>query len=637
MPTTISPRSSTSSISERDITNSIEIEDNFDVNLTNGDSTTRLHNVNNKSLTTLSNSQVESNIASIRGKNKTIQIILLTTFMVGVSFTWSVELAFGTPYLLSLGLSKSFTSLVWIAGPLSGLIMQPIVGILSDNCTSIYGRRRPFILGGSIAVIFSFMFIGWTIEIVTAIFGKNSFSVALTVWVAVISIYMLDFAINAVQACVRALIVDSLPPSQQEAGTAWAGRMSGIGSVVGYFMGFVDLVAIFPFFGDTQLKVMCVLASLILIACNIITWYSVDEVVYHSKKSQHVKNVFVSTFETLASIVRSIRYLPTPAQRICNVLLFAWIGWFPFLFYSTTWVAELYKKSHAADNSLPLENSQDPVGNATRSGSYALLVHSLVNLVSSFVLPFVVSPSGSEIMYNASNLSWRSYFRLPLPGLTLPKLWTISNFIMAFAMLSTWFVTTVSQATFLFGILGIAWAVSAWAPFSILAEFISRETRNAISNTNDIPHTLIPRVHDNDDNATESDQVAYRLVDTNNTTTAINTDEGDDVELLNPSSSKSSSSPPPSSSIDAGILLGIQNIYIVIPQFLVTLFSSLVFAILEPSSGAGDILDMGEENNSDIKILPTTPTTKGDAIGFVLRFGGLMAIIAGILSIKVWK
>jgi len=53
-----------------------------------------------------------------------------------------------TPYLLSLGMSKSRLSLVWIAGPLSGLVMQPLVGMLSDKSTSRYGRRRPYMVGG---------------------------------------------------------------------------------------------------------------------------------------------------------------------------------------------------------------------------------------------------------------------------------------------------------------------------------------------------------------------------------------------------------------------------------------------------------------------------------------------------------
>ena len=71
-----------------------------------------------------------------------------------------------TPYLLQLGLTKSRTSMVWIAGPLSGLIMQPIVGVIADNSRSKWGRRRPFMIGGSIIVALCLLILGWTAEIV---------------------------------------------------------------------------------------------------------------------------------------------------------------------------------------------------------------------------------------------------------------------------------------------------------------------------------------------------------------------------------------------------------------------------------------------------------------------------------------
>ena len=79
------------------------------------------------------------------------------------------------------------------------------------------------------------------------------------------------------QASCRALLVDSLPSAQQEDGTAWAGRMVGLGNVAGYFMGYVNLVKIFPFLGNTQLKVLCVLATLILLGCVFVTCYTVKE------------------------------------------------------------------------------------------------------------------------------------------------------------------------------------------------------------------------------------------------------------------------------------------------------------------------------------------------------------------------
>ena len=70
-----------------------------------------------------------------------------------------------TPYLLSLGMSKSRLSLVWIAGPLSGLVMQPIIGMLSDKSTSKYGRRRPFMVWGTAAVVTCYLILGWAKEI----------------------------------------------------------------------------------------------------------------------------------------------------------------------------------------------------------------------------------------------------------------------------------------------------------------------------------------------------------------------------------------------------------------------------------------------------------------------------------------
>jgi solute carrier family 45, member 1/2/4 len=102
-----------------------------------------------------------------------------------------------TPYLLSLGLTKSRTSLVWIAGPLSGLIMQPIVGVIADRSKSKHGRRRPFMMIGSLIVAACLIILGWTKEIVGIFIGDPGMVKTCSIAVAVMSIYVLDFAINA--------------------------------------------------------------------------------------------------------------------------------------------------------------------------------------------------------------------------------------------------------------------------------------------------------------------------------------------------------------------------------------------------------------------------------------------------------
>ncbi|EXX74901.1 MFS general substrate transporter [Rhizophagus irregularis DAOM 181602=DAOM 197198] len=600
------PRSSTTSvdISARGIAGQEDIDSNF--------------NVNNNSDHGIRSNNKEINIPSIRGGNKTVKMILLTQCLAGLQFTWTVELAYGTPYLLSIGLSKSIMSLVWLAGPLSGLIMQPIVGTLSDNSTSRFGRRRPFLLAGSLAVVCAFMFIGWSKEIIGIFFSKeSSMMTLLTQCLAVVSFYVLDFAINCVQASCRVLIVDILPPSQQEEGTAWAGRMVGIGSVLGYFMGFVNLVEVFPFLGKTQLQVLCVIASILLLVSDALTCWAVTEQIYTGSSNKST-SALTAAYETLASIIKSIRTLPKYIQQICNVQLFAWIGWFPFLFYSTTWVAEIHSR-FANDSSE--EPSDDSVGDSIRAGSFSLLLYSIISLVASFVLPFLISSNDST----RPKFSWRQLFQIPFVFLTVPKLWTISHFIFASSMLSTWFVTNGTQANILISLCGIAWAITMWAPFSILGEYIAKEYRspkqsNDIDDdTNQLMYNLVETgaVLEGGDNESEDNDENLRT--SMRTSTEETTSEIPFIDSHGDISTKDSS--------EAGVLLGIHNIYIVLPQFLVTIFSSIIFAILEPSG----------DKNTIRQHHPHDKNLDADSIGFVLRVGGFMAIIAGFLSIKLWK
>ncbi|RIA98477.1 major facilitator superfamily domain-containing protein [Glomus cerebriforme] len=571
------------------------------------------YNASNHSNHSIQANNEETNTSSIRGNNKTVKMILLTQCLAGLQFTWTVELGYGTPYLLSLGLSKSIMSLVWLAGPLSGLIMQPIVGSLSDNSTSRFGRRRPFLLAGSAAVVTAFMFIGWTREIAGLFSGSESTTTLLSQCLAVISFYILDFAINCVQASCRVLIVDCLPPSQQEEGTAWAGRMVGIGSVFGYFMGFVDLVEVFPFLGKTQLQVLCVIASVILLTSDVITCWAVTEQIY-TRSTDKSTSALITAYETLSSIIKSFRSLPKYIQLICNVQFFAWIGWFPFLFYSTTWIAEIHSR-FANDSSEG--SSDDSVGESTRAGSFSLLLYSIVSLTASFVLPFLVSPTGAI----ATKFSWKQLCQLPFVFLTVPKLWTISHLIFALSMLSTWFVTNGTQASVIISLCGIAWAITMWAPFSLLGEYIAKESRSTKQN----------EVEDNN-------QLMYNLVETGVILEGGDNDSEDDE---NPRTSRRASNEETTPEVpfidshggistndsEAGVLLGIHNMYVVLPQFLVTFFSSIIFAVLEP----------GSDKNTPRQHHPHDKNLDADSIGFVLRIGGIMAIVAGILSIKLWK
>ncbi|KAJ2850235.1 hypothetical protein GGI22_005408, partial [Coemansia erecta] len=314
----------------------------------------------------------------IRGLDDTLRFIALTIALGGLQFAWSVETGFGSPYLLSLGLQKSVVSLVWLAGPLSGLVTQPLVGFLSDNCTSRLGRRRPYIIGATAAVVVCLTIVGWAREIA----GDRQVA---AIWLAVVAFYVLDFAVNCIQASLRALIVDMLPASRQDDGTAWASRMIGVGNVLGFLMGFLDLPRMLPFLGSTQMQVLTTVASVVLSLCVSVTCYSIKEVPITGPPAHAAEG-----FKMFSSLISSLRSLPDVVKQIFRVQFFAWIGWFPFLFYSTTYVADIYIASHGGPENEAISDM------ATRAGSLAMFVHAASSLVSSIVLPaFTYSAAAS--------------------------------------------------------------------------------------------------------------------------------------------------------------------------------------------------------------------------------------------------
>ncbi|ONM06600.1 sucrose transporter GRMZM2G083248 [Zea mays] len=104
------------------------------------------------------------------GGNKQPQISLLGLFLAcmvagGVQYGWALQLSLLTPYVQTLGIPHALTSVMWLCGPIAGLLVQPCVGLYSDKCTSKLGRRRPFIFTGCIIICISVIVIGFSSDI----------------------------------------------------------------------------------------------------------------------------------------------------------------------------------------------------------------------------------------------------------------------------------------------------------------------------------------------------------------------------------------------------------------------------------------------------------------------------------------
>ncbi|CAK3835869.1 General alpha-glucoside permease [Lecanosticta acicola] len=574
----------------------------------------------------------DGDIGSKEESKSSWYLFLLTISLGGLQVAWSVELSNGSPYLLTLGISKSLLAFVWIAGPLSGTLVQPYVGIKSDRCRLRFGKRRPFMVVGAVATIVSLMVLAWTREIVGGflrIFGVASDSQGtktLSTILAVLMIYILDFSINVIQAGIRAFIVDNSPTHQQDSANAWASRLSGIGNIVGYLFGYANLPKYLWFFGNTQFKVLCVIASLLLAITLAVSCLSVSERDPRLEGEPRDQNLGVVAF--FKTLFHSVRRLPPQIKNVCIVQLAAWVGWFPFLFYITTYIGELYVDPVFRKNPNMTDKEIDAsLEHGTRIGTFALLIYALVSFAASVALPwFIVSsykapePPLRTPMTPTSPLATRNlgaarasetvgdgYFgiqpasrlasavdpadsgpirsaqpvqkllakmkgrvpRLEIPWLTLKRAWLLSHIMFALLTWLTFLAHDTTVATIITGLIGIPWAMTMWAPFALIAAEISKR--------DNIRRGLIRPP------ATRDGELLSRGEDTS---------EGAD---------------------QAGVVLGIHNVAIAAPQVVATLISSAIFkALQKPRGEPGD-----------------------NSVAWVLRFGGIMALVAAYLTRRV--
>ena len=100
--------------------------------------------------------------------NKTLDRVDSVSSLVSETAESRSELGYGTPYLLSLGLSEQLTSLVWLAGPISGLVAQPLIGAISDSSQSRF-RRRYWIVTATMLLVFSGLGLAFTEPIAKAL------------------------------------------------------------------------------------------------------------------------------------------------------------------------------------------------------------------------------------------------------------------------------------------------------------------------------------------------------------------------------------------------------------------------------------------------------------------------------------
>lgn len=336
--------------------------------------------------------------------------------------------------------------------------------------------------------------------------------------------------------------------------------MSSIGHIAGYGMGAIDLVSLFgTTLGDTQFKQLTVIAALGMLITSGVTCWAVSERVALPKR--HDPRKPQRRFKVLHQIWSTLSNLPPRIQAICWAVFWSWIGWFPFLVYSSTWVGETYFRYDVPEDA---RHSEDALGEMGRIGSMALTVYSAVTFLGAWILPlFVKGPDEDSFTPRppASIAHLVEKFNKLKPDLL--TVWVWGHIIFSAAMSLAPFAASFRSATALVAICGLPWTICHWAPTA----FLGMEVNKLSGGGGGVdPSPIVP----------------YRRLSV-----------GSSVELVprprDPSLLEHGDPDEPGSAGAAsatgelsGIYFGILNIYTTLPQFLGTFLSAIVFAVLDP-------------------------------------------------------
>jgi len=229
------------------------------------------------------------------------------------------------------------------------MIVQPCIGIWSDHSKSRWGRRRPFIAIGAVALIASLLGLAWTTSIVNMLFESRLESIlyyddiqSANAVLGIILTFSVYISIQPVQGGIRALIADAVPGDQQQEANAWVSRISGCASVLGYLSAYLDLGQYMSLFGDTQFKNLSVLASMSLALSVGLTCAYVKERRWTESIDSRLNDEKLdcgprySSVSPVSEFFQGLAAMPRPISYILVVQFFAWMGWFPYLMYVST-------------------------------------------------------------------------------------------------------------------------------------------------------------------------------------------------------------------------------------------------------------------------------------------------------------
>ncbi len=245
----------------------------------------------------------------------------------GIQFGWGLQMANMSAIYEFLGASESEIPILWLAAPVTGLIVQPIIGYYSDRTWMRWlGRRRPYFLAGAIFASLALVAM------------PNSTAL----WMAASLLWILDASVNVSMEPFRAFVADLLPPKQRQVGFAMQSLLIGFGAVLSSALpwlltnlGLVDPAAHagggIPF----SVKLSFYIGAVVYISAVLYTIVTTPEFPPEAPTGQ--EHAAPKSF--FAELVHGIGQMPFVMRRLAVVQFFTWLGLFCMWIYFTPAIA----------------------------------------------------------------------------------------------------------------------------------------------------------------------------------------------------------------------------------------------------------------------------------------------------------
>jgi maltose/moltooligosaccharide transporter len=347
----------------------------------------------------------------------------------GIQFGFALQNANTSRIFSTLGANPDELPLLWLAAPVTGLLVQPIIGYLSDNTWHPkWGRRRPF------------FFLGALFASIALFLMPNSHAL----WMAAAVLWMMDAAINVSMEPFRAFVGDKLDPSQQTAGFAMQTFFIGCGAVI---------ASLLPTIFSEYLGVSNVAAGGAIpdsvrysfYAGGAVFFFSVlwtvltaDELPPENLEEFHrERSASAGLGHALAEIFGGFGRMPKTMVQLAFVQFFTWIGLFAMWIYTTSAIADNVFNTTDAQ-SAAYQDAGNWVGTM-------FAVYSGVSALAAFILPVFARATSRKTVHMVC---------LVIGGLSLASVYLIHD-----------------RETLVLPMIGVglAWASILTMPYAILA------------------------------------------------------------------------------------------------------------------------------------------------------------------------